>query len=299
MIRVSKMQASVPSPEMHLPRTTPSQRLRHRLFHTPAVLFGASITLLLILIAIAAPVLAPYDPIVQDYNVIAQPPNLAHPMGTDNLGRDILSRLLYGARISLQVGLISVVLSTALGIVMGMLAGYYRGWIDDVIMRFADAMMAFPALLLVLAIASALGPSIINATIAIGVVASPFFARLLRGQVLSVRESDYVTAARALGCKPTRIMLRHILPNTLAPLIVLASLSTANAIMTEATLSFLGVGTPPPTPSWGSMLQVGFQYLLMAPWLSLFPGIAIFVTVLAFNILGDGLRSVLDPRMQR
>jgi peptide/nickel transport system permease protein len=299
---MSGMQASsTPLPVTNAapaPRITETQRLLRRMARTPAIVAGASVVLLLILVAVAAPLLTPHSPLFQDYDVILESPSWTHPFGTDNLGRDVLTRLLYGARVSLQVGVIAVGIAAVAGIFMGLLGGFYGGWLDDLIMRIADAMIAFPALLLVLAIAAALGPSITNTMVAIGVVSSPYFARLLRAQVLSARATDYVLAARALGCRPWRIMLRHILPNTLSPIIVLASLSVANAIMTEATLSFLGVGTPPPAPSWGGMLQTGFQYLQLAPWLSTFPGLAIFITVLAFNILGDGLRAVLDPRMR-
>jgi peptide/nickel transport system permease protein len=270
---------------------------RRRLMRAPAVLIGLVITLFLVVIAVGAPVLAPYDPLHQDYEAILSAPSLAHLLGTDNLGRDVPSRLLYGAQVSLQVGIIAVGIATAVGVAMGLLAGYFGGLIDDVIMRIADALLAFPSLLLILAIGAALGPSLLNTTIAIGVVSSPGYARLLRGQVLTVRELDFITAARALGVGHGRIMMRHILPNAVAPTIVLASLSTSGAILTEATLSFLGVGVPPPAPSWGSMLQTGFRYIELAPWLSLSPGAAIFAAVLGFNILGDGLRTVLDPRL--
>jgi peptide/nickel transport system permease protein len=265
---------------------------------TPAIVVGLAIVTLLVLVAALAPLVAPYDPLFQDYNAVFQPPDAQHLLGTDNLGRDILTRLMYGARVSLLVGVISVGIATLLGVAMGLVAGYFGGWADDLIMRFSDAMYAFPALLLILAIAAALGPSIGNAMLAIGVVAAPAYARLLRGQVLSLRELDFVTAARALGVGHLRIMLRHILPNGLAPIIVAGSLSVSDAILTEATLSFLGVGVPPPTPSWGSMLQVGFQYISQAPWLSVYPGMAIFVVVLGFNVFGDGLRSLLDPRIR-
>lgn len=270
---------------------------RRRIKRAPAVVIGLAITLCLVIIALSAPVLAPYDPLHQDYEAILAAPSRAHLLGTDNLGRDVLSRLLYGAQVSLQVGIIAVGIATAAGVAMGLLAGYFGGVIDDIIMRIADALLAFPGLLLILAIAAALGPSLLNTTIAIGVVSSSGYARLLRGQVLTVRELDFILAARALGVGHGRIMLRHILPNAIAPTIVLASLSTSGAILTEATLSFLGVGVPPPAPSWGSMMQTGFRYIELAPWLSLSPGAAIFAAVLGFNILGDGLRTVLDPRL--
>jgi ABC-type dipeptide/oligopeptide/nickel transport system permease subunit len=269
-----------------------------RALRTPAVVTGLAIVGLLVFVAVTAPVVSPHNPLFQDYAAVLEAPSAKHVLGTDNIGRDILSRLLHGAQVSLLVGVVAVGIATVLGIAMGLLSGYYGGWVDDVIMRFSDGMYAFPSLLLVLAIASALGPSITNTMIAIGVVSAPGYARLLRGQVLSLRELDYVIAARALGAGHTRIMLRHILPNGLAPMLVAASLSVSGAILTEATLSFLGVGVPPPTPSWGSMLQTGFRYIEMAPWFSLYPGLTIFVVVLGFNILGDGLRTVLDPRIR-
>ncbi|HEY3111326.1 MAG TPA: ABC transporter permease [Chloroflexota bacterium] len=279
------------------PQESPWSLLRRRAGRTPAVAVGLAVIVLLVVMAAGAPLLARHDPLRQDYNAILQAPDRAHPLGTDNLGRDVMSRLIYGARVSLEVGMVAVGIATAVGIAMGLVAGYFGGWVDDLLMRIADAVLAFPGLLLVLAVASALGPSIANTMIAIGVVSSPSYARLLRGQVLSLRELDYVTAARGLGVGHVRVMLVHILPNALAPMIVLASLSVSGAILTEATLSFLGVGVPAPTPSWGSMLQTGYQYIEFAPWLSLSPGLAIFVAVLAFNVLGDGLRSALDPRV--
>lgn len=290
-----------PAPPGRLERASrrgPSRLFWRRVRRTPAIIVGTGLVFFLVLVALAAPALAPHDPVYQDYNAVLERPGAGHPLGTDNLGRDILARLIYGARVSLQVGIIAVGLATVVGVAMGLVAGYFGGWADDLIMRLADAIFAFPAILLILAIASALGPSIVNTMIAIGVVFSPSYARLIRGEVLSIRERDYITAARAVGVSNARIMLRHILPNGLAPIIVLASLSVSGAILTEATLSFLGVGVPPPTPSWGSMLQLGYQYIELAPWLSLFPGLTIFVSVLAFNILGDGLRSVLDPHLR-
>jgi peptide/nickel transport system permease protein len=277
---------------------TPFRMYWRRSIRTPAVVTGLAVVSLLVLIAVAAPLISPHDPLFQDYGAVLEKPSPTHLLGTDNIGRDILSRIIYGSQVSLLVGVVAVGIATVLGIAMGLLSGYFGGWVDDVIMRFSDGMYAFPSLLLVLAIASALGPSISNTMIAIGVVSAPGYARLLRGQVLSLRELDYVTAASALGAGHARIMLRHILPNGFAPLLVAASLSVSGAILTEATLSFLGVGVPPPTPSWGSMLQTGFRYIEMAPWFSLYPGLTIFVVVLGFNILGDGLRTVLDPRIR-
>lgn len=265
----------------------------------PGLLAGLVVVGVLVVLAVTAPVLAPYDPNFQDYSAVLQPPNRAHPLGTDNLGRDIFSRIVFGAQVSLQVGIIAVGIATIAGTGLGLIAGYFGGWIDDTIMRISDAVFAFPALLLILAIASALEPSLRTTMAAIGIVFSPVYARMIRGEVLSLRQLDYVTAARAIGMGDARIMVRHILPNGLAPIIVLASLSVSGAILTEATLSFLGVGVPPPTPSWGGMLQIGYQYVQVAPWLSIFPGLMIFISVLAFNIFGDGLRTLLDPHLRR
>lgn len=280
------------------PRTA-VRRIIRRAIAVPSLGVGGLLLLGLLLIAILAPLLARQDPSYQDYNAIFAKPSGAHLLGTDNLGRDTLTRLFYGARISLTVGIASIAIALVIGIAMGLAAGYFGGWLDDVIMRVVDAVFAFPALLLMLAVAAALKPSLQNTILAIGVVSTPGFARLLRGQVLSVREEDYVTAARAIGASHTRIMLRHVLPNSVAPLIILASQSIGGAVLIEATLSFLGVGVPPPAPSWGAMLQTGFQYLQLAPWLSFFPGIAIFIAVLAFNLVGDGIRDVFDPRARR
>ncbi len=275
----------------------------------PAVLLGrllrghlAKVGLLviatLVVAAVLAPALAPYDPTEQRLERMLQPPGGQHLLGTDDLGRDILSRVLYGARVSLLVGVLAVGISLLAGVSLGLVAGYRGGWVDDVTMRVMDGLLAFPALVLALAITAALGPSLRNAMIAIGIVGIPGFARLVRGQVLSLRAQEYVEAARAAGLADGRIVVRHILPGTLAPIIVHASLRVAFAVLAEAGLSFLGLGTQPPTPSWGSMLNTGREYLEMAPWLSVAPGAAIFVTTLSFNFLGDGLRDALDPRLR-
>lgn len=260
---------------------------------------GLTITAVVLLCAVLAPLIAPYDPNLQDYLALAEPPSLAHPLGTDDLGRDVLTRMIYGARVSLQVGIIAVGIALALGVTLGLVAGYTGGLVDDVAMRFVDAVQAFPGLILALAITAALGPSIGNAMIAIGFVAMPGIARLTRGQTLATRERDFLLAARALGASAPRLMAVHLMPNIAAPIIVQASLLMANAIVTEASLSFLGVGVQPPTPSWGAMLRTGSQYLEVAPWIGLPSGAAIFLTVLAFNFVGDGLRRALDPRLAR
>jgi peptide/nickel transport system permease protein len=254
---------------------------------------------LVLFCAIFAGIIAPYDPIAQDYLAFRQPPSSAHLLGTDDLGRDIFSRIIFGTRVSLQVGVIAVGIALTLGVSLGLLAGFVGGFVDSLIMRFVDAVQAFPSLILALAITAALGPGIGNAMIAIGFVSMTTIARLTRGQTLSEREREYVLAARVIGVPPVTIMRRHIWPNITAPIIVQASLMIATAIITEASLSFLGVGVVPPTPSWGAMLRSGSIYLETSPWMALAPGAAIFVTVLAFNFVGDGLRQALDPRLQQ
>ncbi|PZN02974.1 MAG: diguanylate cyclase [Bacillota bacterium] len=268
--------------------------VRHRL-----ATLGAAVVVLLGLVALLAPVLAPYDPEEPDYGAVLQPPSVAHPLGTDELGRDILSRLIYGARVSLLAGLISVGLALAIGLPIGLVAGYFRGFWDEwVIMRLTDALMAFPSLVLALAIAAVLGPSFGNAMIAIGISLAPTFIRLVRGQVLAVRELEYVEAGRAAGAGHLWQIGRHILPNILSPVLVQATLSLASAVISEASLSYLGLGTQPPNPSWGYDLRTAQGYLAVAPWMAYWPGLAIFVTVLAFNLLGDGLRDLFDPRLR-
>ncbi|MBT9260108.1 MAG: ABC transporter permease [Clostridiales bacterium] len=268
--------------------------LRHRL-----AALGAGIIVLLIAGALFAPYLAPESPIRQDYGAILQPPSADHPFGTDFLGRDVLSRVIYGARASIEAGLISVGLAMAIGIPVGLISGYFGGfWDEAVIMRITDALMAFPSLILALAIAAALGPSFTNAMIAIGISLVPSFIRLTRGQVLAVRGMEYVQAGRAAGAGHLRQMTRHILPNILSPLLVQATLGMAAAVIAEASLSYLGLGTQPPNPSWGFDLRAAQGYLNVAPWLAYWPGAAIFVTVLSFNLVGDGLRDLLDPRLR-
>jgi peptide/nickel transport system permease protein len=248
--------------------------------------------------AIFADAIAGYDPITyQSYVDANQGPSAAHWFGTDYLGRDTMSRVIYGARVSLTVGTVSVGIGLTVGVLTGLLAGFFGGKADAVLMRITDAIWTFPSLMLALAITSALGPGIFNAMIAIGVVGIPFFARLARASTLTVRELDFVMAARTLGLSSPRIIVRHVLPNIAAPIIVQGSLALGGAIITEASLSFLGVGVQPPTPSWGIELRSGYQYLELNPALAIFPGMAIFLTVLAFNFLGDGLRTALDPRL--
>jgi peptide/nickel transport system permease protein len=269
-----------------------------RVMETRLVLPAAVVLALVVFSALAAGIVAPHPPNFQNYTAIAQSPSLSHPLGTDDIGRDVLSRIIYGSRISLQVGVIAVGIALTLGVTLGLVSGYIGGVVDEVVMRFVDAVQAFPALVLALAITAALGPRVTNAMIAIGFVSMPAIARLTRGQTLMVREMEYVTAANVIGASPVRIMARHIFPNITAPLIVQGTLLVAAAILIEASLSFLGVGVRPPTPTWGGMLRTGSQYLETAPWIAFASGTAIFMTVLAFNLLGDGLRRALDPRLR-
>jgi len=259
---------------------------------------GACIILAMIVLALFAPWIAPYDPAGVDGSAVLNGPNGSHWLGTDNLGRDVLSRLIYGARISVQAGLIATALSLGLGIVIGLVAGFSGGWLDNVLMRFVDGFLAFPDLVFLIAITAMLGPNLTNAMIAIGINGFPSFARLVRGEVLSVRELEYIEASHSVGARPVRIMFRHILPNITAPIIVWASLRVGTAILAEAGLSFLGLGVQPPTPSWGSMINLGNTYLEQAPWIALSSGAAIFLAVLGANLFGDMLRDMLDPRLR-
>jgi len=268
--------------------------LRHRL----AVL-GAAIILTLVIVAAFGRALAPYDPLGMDFGAVFAPPGPEHLFGTDEFGRDIFSRILYGARISLQVAFIAVGISGTLGVLLGLLAGFLGGWLDELVMRFMDVLFAFPAVLLAITIMAILGRGVGNAMIAIAIVYVPIFARVTRGAVIGVRGREFVTAARALGKRPVGVMLRHVLPNALGPIIVQTSLSLAFAILAEAALSFFGLGTQPPEPSWGRMLAEGRGFLRQAPWMGIFPGLAIMVSVMGFNFLGDGLRDLLDPRSTR
>ncbi len=270
-----------------------------RLFKTRLSAAALAVIVLLILLALFAPLVAPYKPDAVDFASVLKGPSREHLLGTDNLGRDMLSRTIYGTRVSLQVGIIAVGISLAIGTLLGLVAGYMNGsFVDSLIMRCMDALLAFPTLVLALAITAALGPSLTNVMIAVGVVGIPAYARLIRGQVLSVGQREYVEAARTVGASDSRIIWRHILPNVTAPLIVQASIGVAFAILAEASLSFLGLGVQPPTPSWGGMLSIGKDYLQYAAWMAIAPGAAIFLTVLAFNFLGDGIRDALDPHLR-
>ena len=266
--------------------------LRHRLFLTGSALF-----LLVCLMALLADLIAPIPPDEIQFRARFEPPSVAFPLGTDNFGRDILSRVVYGARLSLEIGFAVVILTGIAGTFFGAVAGYFRR-LDNVLMRFMDALMAFPAILLAIGIAAALGPSEFNAIVALAAVYTPRTARIVRASVLVVREMEYVQAALACGARHTRILFKHVLPNSLAPLIVQLTFIFAYAVLAEAILSFLGLGPEPPTPTWGNIIAEGRQYIREAPWITLFPGIAIAMTVLGLNLLGDGLRDALDPRMK-
>lgn len=257
---------------------------------------GGVLLLGFLLLAIAAPLAAPQDPFAQNLYERLQPPSLANPFGTDDFGRDVLSRVIHGARISLRVGVAAVLIALVLGVPIGLVSGYWGGALDQVLMRAMDLMLAFPSILLAIAIVAILGPGLENAMLAVGVVAVPQYARLVRASALSVRGQDYVQAMHALGAGDFRILFFSVLPNCLTPLIVQSTLGLATAILDAAGLSFLGLGAQPPLPEWGAMLTGGRELVLRAPWVLTFPGVAIFLTVLAFNLLGDGLRDALDPR---
>jgi len=261
-----------------------------------SALVGAVIVLFFAILAAAAPILPIIDPVATSWSAIRKAPSAMHWLGTDDLGRDILSRMIWGAQASLMAGVFSVAIAVCIGVPFGLVSGYFGGWVDMVISRITEALLAMPFLIMAIALAAFLGPSLMNAMIAIGLSAMPIFVRLTRGQVLAVKTEDYVEGARAVGLNHVEIMVRYILPNVMAPIIVQATLTIATAIIAEASLSFLGLGQQPPAPSWGSMLNVAKNFLSQAPWMALWPGVAIFLVVIGFNLLGDGLRDALDPR---
>lgn len=261
-------------------------------------LAGLVLVLLLFLVAIMSPFISPYDPALINVDKILMPPSSSHLLGTDQLGRDVLSRMIWGARISLLVGFVSIGIATFIGTILGALAGYYGGWLDNVIMRFVDIMLCFPTFFLILAVIAILEPSIWNIMVIIGVTGWMSVARLIRAEFLSIKDREFVLAAKAAGANDFRIIFRHILPNALAPVLVAATLGVAAAILTESALSFLGIGVQPPTPSWGNMLTAGKDNIEIAWWLSLYPGLAILVTVLGYNLLGEGIRDAIDPRLK-
>ena len=269
-------------------------RLRRR----PSALIGLAVVIAFILMAIFAPYISPQDPIATSWGAIRKAPSAAHWFGTDEIGRDVLSRVIWGTQASLMAGVISVSISLLIGVPIGLLAGFVGGAVDAIISRITDAFLACPFLILAIALAAFLGPSLTNAMVAIGISAAPIFVRLTRGQVIQIKVEDYVEAARSVGNPPWRIALVHILPNILPPLLVQATLAIAAAVIAEASLSFLGLGQQPPAPSWGSMLNTAKNYIEQAPWMAIWPGISIFLLVLSFNLFGDGLRDALDPRQR-
>lgn len=264
-----------------------------------AFVTGVFLTGLVVLVALAAPWIAPHDPSVQDTSRRLEGPGPGHLLGLDDLGRDVLSRVIWGARVSLYVGFSVVIISSIIGIILGAISGYFGGWLDTIIMRLSDMLLAFPGILLAIALVAVLGPNLRNVILALSVIGWVSYARLVRGQVLKIRESEYVTAARALGARSGRVISRHVLPNVINPVIVMATLGLAGAILAEASLSFLGLGVQPPTPSWGAMLTSGRRYLGLANHLAIYPGIAIMLAVMGLNFLGDGLIDALDPKYRK
>jgi peptide/nickel transport system permease protein len=294
--------APAPTDAASLGRQVAAQSLTrdalHRLRRNPGAVAGAVVLVLMIFLAVFAPLIAPYDPIEQDSQAIRAAPSAEHLFGADNFGRDVFSRVLYGGRMSLPVGFVAVGITAVVGVALGLIAGYYGRGIDALIMRWVDLMLAFPGILLAMALIAILGTSLFNLMLAVGIAAIPEYTRVVRGTVLSAREAEYVIAARVSGARDQWIVLRHILPNVLPPVIVLATLGIAGAIILGSTLSFLGLGIKPPTPEWGNMLSDGRSMMRHQWWVSFFPGLAIMLTVLAINLLGDGLRDALDPRLR-
>lgn len=286
---------SRPPPRLHWPRQL---RWVQQLLRNPAGTVGLALMSLLVLTAVLAPQLAPHDPYDMFPVSRMQVPNAEFLLGTDELGRDMLSRIIYGSRISLTVGTVSVLIASLIGGPVGLLAGYTGGWFDDVVMRVMDVVFSFPAIVLAMMVTAFLGPSLRNTMIAIGIVYAPGFSRIVRGSVLAVMKEQYIEAAQVVGCRPTRILLLHIVPNVLAPFIVATTVSFSFALLAEAALSFLGLGAQPPEPSWGTMLLTGKRFMEVAPWTAIFPGLAISIAVLGTNLLGDALRDVLDPRLR-
>ena len=296
--------ADVESPQpadavLERPAPRPMARLWRRFSRNKGALFGLFVVFLIVFASIFAEVLSPYDPVAQDFMLLMQRPSAQHWLGTDSLGRDILSRMIYGSRIALIVGILAVLLAMAVGVTLGLIAGYYGGLVDSIIMRIMDGLFAFPILILAIALMAIMGLGLVNIIIAVAVGMIAPFARVTRGDVLAIRGEIYVEAAQLLGLNHFTIIFRHVLPNVLAPIIVQGALRVSGAIITEAGLSFLGLGIPPPTPVWGSMISEGRQFIIMAPWISTFPGIALMIAVVGLNLLGDGLRDTFDPRLKR
>ena len=292
------MSAVLPAP---LATTAPTpagpwRRAWRKLRRRRGALVGLAVVLAFVAMALFSPWIAPQDPIATSWSAIRQAPSAEHWFGTDEIGRDVFSRVIWGTRASLLAGVVSVTISLLLGVPIGLAAGFIGGWVDGIISRITDAFLACPFLILAIALAAFLGPSLTNAMIAIGVSATPIFVRLTRAQVINVKVEDFIEAARAVGNPPLRIALRHVLPNIAAPVVVQATLAIASAVIAEASLSFLGLGQQPPAPSWGSMLNTAKNYVDNAPWMAVWPGLSIFLLVLSFNLLGDGLRDALDPK---
>lgn len=289
---------AISEPQETITRVSEWKRFSRVFFGRGLVIFGFIVIFLLVITAIFAPFIAPYNPYLTNLENHLASPSAQHWLGTDSLGRDTLSRVIFGTRTSLLIGLVAIGIATAIGMTLGLIAGYYGGWVYTIIMRLVDAVMAFPMILLALVIAALLGGGLVNVIIALGFSMMPSYARLMSSQVLSVKETDYVMAEKSLGADSFRIMLRHIFPNCLPPLIVLVTMMLGATILAEAGLSFLGVGIEPPTAAWGAMVNEGRQYLLTDPVLSIAPGVAIMLVVFAFNMIGDGLRDALDPRLR-
>lgn len=290
------MSATVPSTLAAYVPQSPGRLALRRFLARPAAVLGAVIIAIFVLAAIFAPFIAPFDPVTTSWSLVRKAPSAAHWMGTDENGRDVFSRVIFGARASLMAGVVSVLIAAGVGVPVGLAAGFLGGVTDMIVGRFVDAMLACPFLILAIALAAFLGPDLTNAMIAIGITATPVFVRVARGATMDAATNEYVEAARALGNPAWRVMLRHVAPNIAPPVLVQATLAIATAIIAEASLSFLGLGQQPPAPSWGSMLNSAQRFLTQAPWLAIFPGAAIFLAVLAFNLVGDGLRDALDPR---
>ncbi len=275
---------------------SPAQLAIRRFLHRPVAVAGLAVIAIFVVVAVLAPLIAPYSPIATSWSAVRKAPSLAHWMGTDENGRDVMSRVMFGARASLMAGVVSVLIAASIGVPAGLLAGFAGRWVDAILSRIVDAMLACPFLILAIALAAFLGPDLTNAMIAIGVSSAPRFMRVARAATLDAAANEYVEAARAIGNPPWRVAVRHILPNIVPPVLVQGTLAVAAAIIAEASLSFLGLGQQPPDPSWGSMLNAAQRFLTQAPWLAVFPGLAIFLAVLSFNLVGDGLRDALDPR---
>ena len=293
-----KRRFPIPTRKRPPPRKIPPVVTRRRLRRNVGALLGLFTLAVMVLAAALAPLIAPHDPLAVAPETQLKPPSATYWAGTDLFGRDVFSRLLFGGQVSLSVGIVAVLIASVPGTVLGLIAGYYGSWIDGLVMRVMDLMLSFPGILLALGIVALLGPGLLNVMVAVGIAGIPSYTRLVRSSVLAVKKNLYVRAARTIGCRDGRILLRHILPNVLAPIVVLTTLDIAWAILNASSLSFLGLGAQPPTPEWGAMLSEGRGYMRLAPWITIAPGLAIMLTVLSVNLLGDGLRDAMDPRLR-